>query len=129
MVLLAGGISTKLIQILMLGSITGETLGEGFGGPVTAIGYFMLLAYIAGSIPEPVFNIFYNMGRYSLSVYILFNIFMMFIFYGFGLAMYGQVSFQMMILTVLALYILLLIISNVLAHYNIRVLEQTFSDK
>jgi len=51
---------------------------------------------------------------------------MMFIFYGFGLAMYGQVSFQMMILTVLALYILLLIISNVLAHYNIRVLEQTF---
>ncbi|GGD98982.1 DUF418 domain-containing protein [Jeotgalicoccus aerolatus] len=126
MVLLAGGISTKLIQILMLGSITGETLGEGFGGPVTAIGYFMLLAYIAGSIPEPVFNIFYNMGRYSLSVYILFNIFMMFIFYGFGLAMYGQVSFQMMILTVLALYILLLIISNVLAHYNIRVLEQTF---
>ena len=126
MVLLAGGISTKLIQILMLGSITGETLGEGFGGPVTAIGYFMLLAYIAGSIPEPVFNIFYNMGCYSLSVYILFNIFMMFIFYGFGLAMYGQVSFQMMILTVLALYILLLIISNVLAHYNIRVLEQTF---
>ena len=126
MVLLAGGISTKLIQILMLGSITGETLGEGFGGPVTAIGYFMLLAYIAGSIPEPVFNIFYNMGRYILFVYILFNIFMMFIFYGFGLAMYGQVSFQMMILTVLALYILLLIISNVLAHYNIRVLEQTF---
>src|SRR5699024_12752489 len=106
MVLLAGGISTKLIQILMLGSITSETLGEGFGGPVTAIGYFMLLAYIAGSIPEPVFNIFYNMGRYSLSVYILFNIFMMFFFYGLGLLMYGDVLLCIMIIFFLALYFL-----------------------
>ena len=126
MVLLAGGIATKLLQVLSLGTITGETLGEGFGGPVTAIGYFMLFVYLSDSIPKPVFNLFYNLGRYGLTSYIVFNIFMMLIFYGFGLALYGQISIQMLILIVAAIYILLIIIANVMAKYNISALEQTF---
>lgn len=126
MVLLAGGIATKLLQVLSLGTTTGETLGEGFGGPVTAIGYFMILAYIADSIPQSVFNLFYNLGKYGLTSYIVFNILMMFIFYGFGMAMYGQISVQMLLFIVAALYILLIIVSNVSAKYNIPALEQTF---
>lgn len=126
MVLLAGGIATKLLQVLSLGATTGETLGEGFGGPVTAIGYFMILAYIADSIPKSVFNLFYNLGKYGLTSYIVFNILMMFIFYGFGMAMYGQISVQMLLFFVVAIYILMIIVSNVLAKYNIFVLEQTF---
>lgn len=126
MVLLAGGIATKLLQVLSLGTITGETLGEGFGGPVTAIGYFMLLAYLADNIPKPLFNLFYNLGRYGLTSYIIFNILMMFIFYGFGLALYGQISIQMLILIVAALYTLLIILANAMAKYNIWSLEQTF---
>lgn len=126
MALLAGGIATKLLQVLSLGTTAGETLGEGFGGPVTAIGYFMILAYIADSIPKPVFKLFSNLGRYGLTSYIVFNILMMFIFYGFGMAMYGQISVQMLLLIVTALYILLLFASNVMAKYNISALEQTF---
>ncbi|CAD2078753.1 hypothetical protein JEOCOQ751_01275 [Jeotgalicoccus coquinae] len=126
MMLLGGGIAVKLLQVLSLGTTAGETLGEGFGGPVTAIGYFMLLAYIADSIPKPVFNVFYNLGRYGLTSYIIFNIFMMFIFYGFGLALYGQISIQMLILIVGALYILLIILANLLARYNVSSLEQIF---
>lgn len=126
MVLLAGGIATKLLQVLSLGTTTGETLGEEFGGPVTAIGYFMVLAYIADSIPKRVFNLFYNLGRYGLTSYIAFNILMMFIFYGFGLAMYGQISVQMLLIIVAVIYILMVIVSNVFAKYNIDALEQTF---
>lgn len=126
MVLLAGGIATKLLQVLSLGTITGETLGEGFGGPVAAIGYFMFLVYIADSIPKPVFDLFFNLGRYGLTSYIVFNILMMFIFYGFGLAMYGQISVQLLLLIVAALYILVLIASNVMNKYNISAVEQTF---
>lgn len=126
MALLAGGIATKLLQVLSLGTITGETLGEGFGGPVTAIGYFMILAYIADSLPKPVFEVFYNLGKYGLTSYIIFNILMMFIFYGFGLALYGQISVQMLILIVAALYVLLMILMNLAAKFNIPLLEQTF---
>lgn len=126
MVLLAGGIATKLIEILTLGSITGETLGEGFGGPVTAVGYFMLLAYITDSIPAVISKPFYNLGRYGLSAYLLFNIIMMFIFYGFGLAFYGQISFQLLLIITVSLYVLMIILSNLMAAYNIRSIEHTF---
>jgi len=126
MVLLAGGIAVKLLQVLSLGTITGETLGEGFGGPVTAIGYFMILVYISDAVPKPVFNLFYNLGKYGLTSYILFNILMMFVFYGFGMAMYGQISIQMLLFIVSAIYILLIIFANLMAACNIQALEQTF---
>ncbi|MDO5359385.1 MAG: DUF418 domain-containing protein [Jeotgalicoccus sp.] len=126
MVLLAGGIAVKLLQVLSLGTITGETLGEGFGGPVTAIGYFMILVYIADAVPKPVFKLFYNLGKYGLTSYILFNILMMFVFYGFGMAMYGQISIQMLLFIVSAIYILLIIFANLMAACNIQALEQTF---
>lgn len=126
MVLLAGGIATKLIQILSLGAITGETLGEGFGGPVTAIGYFLLMLYISRGIPHSVFNGIANMGKRGLSAYIIFNILMMFIFYGFGLSMYGEISVQMLLLIVFASYVLLFILMNIIVKYEIKTIEVIF---
>lgn len=125
-VLLAGGIATKLIQILTLGTITGETLGEGFGGPTTAIGYFLLMLYISSGIPKSVFNLLANMGKRGLMAYIIFNILMMFIFYGFGLSMYGEISVQILLLIVIALYVLLIILMNTLVKYNIKTIEVIF---
>ena len=51
---------------------------------------------------------------------------MMFVFYGFGMAMYGQISIQMLLFIVSAIYILLIIFANLMAAYNIQALEQTF---
>lgn len=125
-VLLAGGIATKLIQILSLGTITGETLGEGFGGPTTAVGYFLVLLYISSVLPKTIFNIFVNLGKRGLTAYFIFNIIMMFIFYGFGLSMYGETSVQILLIIVIALYILLVIIMNVFETYRIKGLEVIF---
>lgn len=125
-VLLAGGIATKLLQILSLGSITGETLGEGFGGPTTAIGYFLVLLYISSAMPKVVFNVFVNLGKHGLTAYFIFNIIMMFIFYGFGLSMYGETSVQILLIIVVALYILLTILMNIFMKSRINGIELIF---
>lgn len=125
-VLLAGGIATKLIQILSLGTITGETLGEGFGGPTTAVGYFLVLLYVSSIMPKAVFNTFVSLGKHGLTAYFIFNIIMMFIFYGFGLSMYGETSVQVLLVIVTALYILLVILMNILMKYNINGIELIF---
>lgn len=125
-VLLTGGILTKLIQILLLGNITGETLGEGFGGPVLALGYFLLLMYAGSHVPKAIFKGFVNLGRQSLSAYILFNVLMMFIFFGFGLALYGQISVQVLLFIVLGLYCLILLLLNFLSIRKLKLIEAIF---
>src|SRR5699024_8956286 len=85
-------LSAKLIQVLTLGNIVGELLGEGFGGPVLAVGYFMFLMYIANLLPEFLKKYFVSVGKYGISLYLIFNIIMMFIFYGIGFTLYGEIT-------------------------------------
>lgn len=129
LVLLTGGILTKLIQILLLGSITGETLGEGFGGPVLAVGYFLLLMYIGRHMPKVVYKGFVNIGQSGLSAYIIFNVLMMFIFFGFGLGLYGQISVQVLLFIVLGLYSVILLLLNFLSIRKIELIEAIFRQK
>ena len=126
MVLILGGLSVKLIQVLTLGNIVGESLGEGFGGPVLAVGYFMFLMYMANLIPEFLKRYFVSMGKYGISLYLIFNIIMMFIFYGIGFTLYGEITVQIMILLVTGIYCFFILLCQLLKKKNTPLIESIF---
>src|SRR5699024_10032390 len=82
--LAGGGLALKLIQVVTLGTYSGTLLADNFGGPVLALGYFILLMFIADVIPENAGALFAPLGGRVLTHYIAQNVLLVFIFYGVG---------------------------------------------
>ncbi|CAM2884774.1 hypothetical protein SN16_02390 [Salinicoccus roseus] len=126
-VLAGGGMAIKMIQVLTLGSYSGRLLAENFGGPVLALGYFLLMMYLTTIVPSSVLEVFRRMGRYFLTLYILSNVVFMMIFYGIGAGMYGEMEIAAMIWTVLIILVFLMVLATVMHRYRIRSIEDLFT--
>ncbi|MXQ50844.1 DUF418 domain-containing protein [Salinicoccus hispanicus] len=126
--LAGGGIAIKIIQVLTLGSYSGRLLAENFGGPVLALGYFVLLIQLTTMVPARILEIFRRMGRYALTLYILSNVIFMLIFYGIGMRLYGEVEITGMVWIALMLYIFLMVLATVMHRYQISSLENLFTN-
>jgi len=82
------------------------------GSVGVSLGYIGIVMLICKSIKFKGFkNIFGAVGKMAFTNYILMSLFAMFIFYGNGLGLYGQVERKYQILFVLGIWIILLIIS------------------
>lgn len=82
------------------------------GSVGVALGYIGIVMLICKSMKFAGFkNILGAVGKMAFTNYILMSLFVMFIFYGNGLGLYGQVERKIQILIVIGIWILLLILS------------------
>lgn len=126
-VLAGGGMAIKMLQVLTLGSYSGRLLAENFGGPVLALGYFLLLMYLTVVVPPAILEVFRRTGRYALTLYILSNIVFMLIFYGIGASLYGEMEISTMIWTALVIHVFVVVLATVMYRYRIRSIEDLFT--
>lgn len=85
----------------------GYMLGALMGGPILAVGYtavMVLCAMIPGVLT--ILKPFILTGRMSLTTYLMQSIIQSFLFYGFGLGLYGKLSIENLVLIALTIYIL-----------------------
>src|SRR5699024_6403755 len=94
----------KLIQVVTLGTYSGTLLADNFGGPVLALGYFILLMFIADVIPEKAGALFAPLGGRVLTMYIAQNVMLVFIFYGVGFTAYGYISILSIAMVMASVY-------------------------
>lgn len=126
--LAGGGLGLKMIQVVTVGTYSGTLIAEHFGGPVLGIGYFILLVFVWGIIPGRAGNLFILLGERSLTMYILSNIILIFVFYGIGFRAYGEMSIAAMTGLMLVLYIVLLITAVVFKKFRISGIESLFTN-
>ncbi len=82
------------------------------GSVLVALGYIGFIMLISKSAQFIRFkNLFASVGKMAFTNYILMSLIAMFIFYGNGLGLFGQVERSVQILIVFAIWVLLLIIS------------------
>ena len=82
------------------------------GSVLVALGYIGVIMLICKSAQFIRFkNLFASVGKMAFTNYILMSLIAMFIFYGNGLGLYGQVEHQFQILIVIAIWIIILILS------------------
>lgn len=82
------------------------------GSVLVALGYIGIIMLICKSAQFIRFkNLFASVGKMAFTNYILMSLIAMFIFYGNGLGLYGQVEHQFQILIVTAIWIIILILS------------------
>lgn len=96
-----------------------------FGSVSMALGYIGVIMLICKSlIGNYVLNLFSTVGKMAFTNYILMSVVAMFVFYGNGLGIFGQVERWEQILFVIAIWAIILIISPVwLKHYTYGLLE------
>ncbi|HJE20537.1 MAG TPA: DUF418 domain-containing protein [Aliicoccus persicus] len=121
--LVSSSIALKLIQMFALGSYSGNLISDNIAGPLLAISYFLLIAFIVKVLPERMTHPFETLGKYVLSAYLLSHIANFFIYYGVGFSMYGEVSLLQSIITTLIIFVVLLVLANVAERYKITMLE------
>ena len=122
--LLAGGLAIKMIEVISLGSYTASEFATRFGGPLLGTGYFMLLFLIYNLLPEKLSGVFGAAGEKGLTMYILSNFIMMFVSYGIGFTLYGEVSIGNMTFIIMIIYAVSVVIMNVLKRYDVKTLEE-----
>lgn len=122
--LLLGGLSIKMIEVISLGSHMASEFATRFGGPLLGIGYFFLIFLIYNLLPKKLSAIFAAAGEKGLTVYMLSNFIMMFVSYGIGFNLYGDVSIGNMTFIVIIIYAISVAVMNVLKRYDIRTLEE-----
>ncbi|WP_234960527.1 DUF418 domain-containing protein [Salinicoccus halodurans] len=126
--LAGGGLALKMIQVVTLGTYSGTLLADNFGGPVLALGYFILLVYLADVSPGKLHNLFVPLGRRSLTMYIFSNVFLIFIFYGIGFTAYSDVTILTMVIIMTALYAVLLGTGFLFQKFEISGIESLFTN-
>ncbi|WP_017548005.1 DUF418 domain-containing protein [Salinicoccus carnicancri] len=126
--LAGGGLALKLIQVVTLGTYSGTLLADNFGGPVLALGYFILLLFISAVIPEKAVALFAPLGGRVLTMYIAGNILLIFIFYGIGFTAYGDVSILSMVLIMTAVYVLSVAVGFLFRKAGAGGIETLFAD-
>lgn len=126
--LAGGGLALKLIQVVTLGTYSGTLLADNFGGPVLALGYFILLMFIADVIPEKAGALFAPLGGRVLTMYIAQNVLLVFIFYGVGFTAYGDISILSMAVVMAAVYALSIAGGFLFQKAGIGGIETLFAD-
>lgn len=121
LMILGGGFSIKLLQVISVGSQSAMIIAETIGGGMLAIGFFISLMGL--SVHLPVGKVFAPAGRRGLTVYILMNIVMMIISYGFGFQYYGELSVGGITAVVAVTYVFLISVMHVFRRYNIKSFE------
>lgn len=93
-------------------------VAEFLGAPLLAIGYIFAFALLYANGVNPVFlKLFENVGRLSMSNYLLQSVICTSIFYGYGLGLFGQIGVINGILLAIVIYGLQVIYS----HYYLKV--------
>lgn len=123
-----GGLGLKMIQVVMLGTYSGTLFAENFGGPVLALGYFILLTFLAGVIPEKLKQLFAPLGGRVLTMYIAANIILVFIFYGIGFSAYGDISILTMVMIMTLLYVVMLGLGFLFHRFKLSGIETMFTN-
>lgn len=121
--ILGGGFTIKILQIVSLGSSSVFTIAEVIGGSLLSAGIYLIA--LAGSIymPKRVTDVISNVGSRGLTVYIAFNIIMMFLSYGIGMGLYGEISIGIIFSIGLGLYVLMILAANIMKRFNIKIVE------
>lgn len=126
--LAGGGLGLKMIQVVTLGTYSGTLLADNFGGPVLALGYFILLVYLADVSPGKLHNLFVPLGGRSLTMYIFSNVILIFIFYGIGFTAYSDVTILTMVIIMTALYAVLIGTGFLFQKFEISGIESLFAN-
>jgi len=88
------------------------TIYNYIGSVAVALGYIGIIMLICKQVKfEKVKNIFAAIGKMAFSNYILMSLIAMFIFYGSGLGLFGQVERKFQLLIVIAIWIVIIVIS------------------
>lgn len=123
LVVLGGGITIKLLQVVSLGSSSIFTVGEVIGGGLLAAGIYLVLLMAGLFLPEKLVKILSDTGRHALTAYVLFNIVMMFLSYGIGFSLYGELSIAAVTGAAFVIYLAVVVIMNLIQRFNIKSLE------
>lgn len=91
-VFLIGGLAMKMIEVLSLGSMSSTLIGEYIGGPMLAIGVFLLFSIISEHLPIELSKNISGLGNLAILSYLIFSILMIIVFYGIGFKLYGEVE-------------------------------------
>lgn len=119
------GILFKLLPYVGKVNVTTSFLQDMFGGPLLAISYGLIIAHLAETkwLNKPLKAISY-VGRMSFSNYLFQSILSTFIFYQYGLGLYGRVSIAFGTLLVLIIYACQILLSWLwLKYYHYGPLE------
>ncbi|TCJ04059.1 DUF418 domain-containing protein [Cytobacillus praedii] len=111
-ILIPIGLLLKSIPYLMPNSIWAG-VAEILGAPLLAIGYIFAFALLYAKGVNPVFlKLFENVGRLSMTNYLLQSIICTTIFYGYGIGLFGQIGVLNGILLAISIYGLQVISSH-----------------
>ena len=111
------GLFLKLVPFLFVYNFATYQLAYGFGGPLLAIAYALGFALLSRTGVNKILAVLAPVGRMSLSNYIMQSIIATFIFYSFGLGLFGKVSLLTGTLIVIVIYGLQIIVSTVWMKY------------
>ncbi|OCA84312.1 hypothetical protein A8F94_16510 [Bacillus sp. FJAT-27225] len=105
------GTLIKVLPYILPGSYSAEFFQDFFGGPLLALAYAGIVA-IYYEVRGPGKGYVTSVGRMSMTNYLLQSLVSTFIFYGYGLGLYGQISLAQGTLMVIGGYMLQILLSK-----------------
>lgn len=110
---LIGGLFLKLLPYLQGSNYANMIVQDFFGGPLLALFYITLIVLIVqNSAVLKVMKPLANVGRMSISNYLLQSIVFTLVFYGYGFGLYGSISYLTGFVMVLVFYSLQVVLSK-----------------
>lgn len=107
------GFGVRLLSFLNIDSLILMILQDQFSGAFIALFYMMVIVLFAQTkIGLKLLKPFANVGRLSMSNYLLQSIAMTFIFYSYGIGLYGSISYTAGFVLVFAFFIIQILISK-----------------
>ena len=110
---LIGGLSLKLLPYIQGANYANGMVQDQFGGPLLALFYITFIVLITQN--EKVMNVLKplaNVGRMSISNYLLQSIVFTIIFYGYGFGLYGSISYLTGFIMLIVFYSLQVVLSK-----------------
>lgn len=119
------GIFFKLTPYLFPGVYVLEQFQDLFGGPILTFAYISLIYLLANSSRfTRIIQLFSAVGKLALSNYIFQSLISTFLFYSYGLGLFGTISYTECALIVMVIFLIQLIFSRVwLNHFRMGPLE------
>lgn len=119
------GLLLKLIPYIFEKNIATEHIQNVFGGSILTLTYISIIYLLCykGKLAD-FFGMFRDVGKISLTNYLFQSILCSFIFYSYGLGLYGQISYTESTLLAGTIYLLQMVISRKwLNHYQMGPME------
>lgn len=112
-VFVAVGIYTKSLFVLQDASFLNYYIQSFVGGPLLAIGYAAVISWLCSfattlKIAQP----FANMGRLSMTMYLMQSVVMTLLSYQFGFGLYGKLDVPTMVYLAIGIYVLQVILAQ-----------------